>query len=113
MPLLKVTDDDFADRVLACERPIVLDFWADWCPPCRAIEPVLADLAEEYEGRLVIAKMNSDENPVTARAYRVLSLPTLLVFRGGEVAASMVGARSKSALRQAFSAHIGDLTIAA
>jgi thioredoxin len=102
-----VTDATFADTVLGSDLPVVVDFWAEWCPPCHALSPVLAELAEEFDGRLVVAKLNSDENPVTSRAYRVMSLPTLLFFRGGEVVASLTGARPKSVLRNAFNAVQG------
>ncbi len=100
--LITVTDDTFTSTVLSNERPVVVDFWADWCPPCRAISASLAELAEEFDGRLVVATLNSDENPDATRRYGVMSLPTLLVFRGGEVVGSLVGARPKSQLRRAL-----------
>jgi thioredoxin 1 len=103
--LVTVTDATFAEIVLASELPVVVDFWAGWCPPCRAIEPSLKELAEEFAGRLVIAKIDSDANPVGSRTYRVMSMPTLLFFRGGEVVASIVGSRPKSVLRNAFEAQ--------
>jgi thioredoxin 1 len=103
--LVTVTDDTFAQTVLASDRPVVVDFWAEWCPPCKMISRSLAELAEEFGDRMVVAKVNSDENPNTTRTYSVMSLPTLLVFRQGEVVASIVGARPKSYLRQTLSAH--------
>lgn len=101
--LVTVTDDTFAATVLASDRPVVVDFWAEWCPPCRMISKSLAELAEELGDQMVVAKLNSDENPETTRTYRVMSLPTLLVFRRGEVVGSIVGARPKSYLRRALS----------
>jgi thioredoxin 1 len=103
--LVTVTDDTFADMVLASDRPVVVDFWAEWCPPCRTISRSLAELAEEFGNQVVMATLNSDDNPNTTRTYRVMSLPTLLVFRRGEVVGSIVGSRPKSYLRQALSAH--------
>jgi thioredoxin 1 len=103
--LVTVTDDTFAETVLAGDRPVVVDFWAEWCPPCKAISRSLAELAEEFGERMVVATLNSDDNPNTARAYGIMSLPTLLVFRRGEVVGSIVGARPKAHLRQALSAH--------
>jgi thioredoxin 1 len=103
--LIVVTDDTFADTVLASDRPVVVDFWADWCPPCKTIAKSLAELAEEFGDRMVIAKLDTDENPRAARDYGVMSLPTLLVFRRGEVVASIVGSRPKNHLRDALTEH--------
>jgi thioredoxin 1 len=101
-----VTDDTFAETVLASDRPVLVDFWATWCPSCVRLAPTLGELAEEFGDRVVVAKINADENPGTVRAYGVMSLPTLLVFRGGEVVGSLVGARPKSHLRDALSPHL-------
>lgn len=102
MALVTVTDETFEQQVLKSELPILVDFWAEWCPPCRPMARVLDELAGELGGKVVMAKINSDENPVTSRAYRIMSLPTLLLFRDGEIVATMVGARPKSALRDAL-----------
>ncbi|GIG61645.1 thioredoxin [Longispora fulva] len=103
--LVTVTDETFAATVLAADRPVVVDFWAEWCPPCRKISVSLAELAEEFDGRLDFVALNSDDNPRTTRDYGVMSLPTLLVFRGGEVVGSLVGARPKGYLRDKLGAH--------
>ncbi|MEV0720711.1 thioredoxin [Asanoa sp. NPDC050611] len=104
--LVTVTDDTFATAVLASETPVVVDVWAEWCPPCHAISRSLAELAEELKGKMVVATLDADENPATCRAYQVRSLPTLLVFRGGELVSATVGARPKSALRSLLTAHL-------
>jgi thioredoxin 1 len=83
--------------------PVVVDFWAEWCPPCGPMARHLAELAGEFEGRLLIAKLNADENPETTRLYRVMSMPTLLFFERGKVVNSLVGLRPKAVLRQALS----------
>jgi thioredoxin len=93
-----VTDDTFAAEVLASDKPVLVDFWATWCPPCRMIEPVLAQIAEERADTLTIRKINSDENQRIAIDYQVLALPTLILFRDGEPIRTFVGARAKSAL---------------
>ncbi|HEY0697220.1 MAG TPA: thioredoxin [Micromonospora sp.] len=98
--LITVTDASFAETVLAADRPVVVEVWAEWCPPCVKIAPILAELAAEFGDRMTIAKLNADENPQTTRAYRVVSVPTLLVFRGGEVVGTIVGAKPKAALRE-------------
>jgi len=100
--LSTLTDATFAEVVRNAKLPLVVDFWADWCPPCRPMARTLAELADEFAGRLLIVKINADENPETTRAYRVLSMPTLLVFDAGTVVHSIVGLRPKSVLRQSF-----------
>ena len=99
-PVVTVTDATFGDVVLRNERPVVVDFWAEWCKPCVMISKSLGELAEEYGDRLVIAKLDADTNPEAVRTYGVMSMPTLLVFRKGEVVGSMVGARPKASLRK-------------
>jgi thioredoxin 1 len=102
--LITVTDDTFADVVLGSRLPILVDFWAEWCPPCRVVEKTLAELAEELRGEVVIAKLNADDNPEATRKHRVMALPTLLLFRHGVVVSSTVGARPKSHLRRTITA---------
>jgi thioredoxin 1 len=100
--LITVTDATFADVVLKSSLPIVVDFWAEWCPPCRPMARTLSELAGEYPGQIVFAKLNADENPEATRRYRILSMPTLLLFKKGQVVKSIVGARPKSYLREAL-----------
>jgi thioredoxin 1 len=98
--LTAITDDTFADEVLRSDKPVLVDFWAAWCPPCRMIEPVLAEIARERADTLSIRKINSDENQRTAVAYQVLSLPTMILFRDGQPIRTFVGARPKSRARR-------------
>ncbi|MEU7908430.1 thioredoxin domain-containing protein [Actinoplanes sp. NPDC049118] len=100
--LTAVTDETFAELVLGNRLPVVVDFWAEWCPPCGPLAKTLAGLAGEFTGKLVIATLNMDENPVTGRAYRVMSLPTLMFFQRGVVVHTIVGSRPRSQLRQAL-----------
>ncbi|GAB2601769.1 thioredoxin [Streptomyces capparidis] len=94
----EVTDGTFAGEVLAAELPVLVEFTADWCPPCRQLAPVLREVAEEERHRLKVVAIDVDANPETTAAYGVLSMPTLILFRGGEPVASMVGARTKRCL---------------
>lgn len=93
-----VTDASFAIDVLQADTPVLVDFWAEWCAPCRKVEPLLEEIANEMDGKVRIVKMNIDENPETARAYRVMSVPTLTVFKGGEPVQSVQGAKPKGDL---------------
>lgn len=96
----EVTDETFAAEVLAAGLPVLVEFTADWCPPCRQLAPVLAALAAEERHRLKVVQIDVDRNPRTTAAYSVLAMPTLLVFQGGKPVRSMVGARSGPRLRQ-------------
>jgi thioredoxin 1 len=100
------TDATFATDVLASTLPVLVDFTADWCPPCRMVAPVLERIAAEEAGRLRVVAIDSDANPETVRAYAVMSLPTLALFVGGELVAQVVGARTQPALMKTFGPHL-------
>jgi thioredoxin 1 len=101
-----VTDTTFGSEVLESERPVLVDYWAEWCGPCKMIGPILDDSAENYAGRLDIAKINIDENQAVPARYRVRGIPTLMLFKNGEVVATKVGAVSKSQLAAFIDANL-------
>jgi thioredoxin 1 len=101
-----VTDSSFANEVLGSELPVFVDFWAEWCPPCHRLTPILDELAVEYAGRIRFVRVDVDNNPNVAREYRILSMPTLSMFRGGELVSQKVGAVPKSRLREQLDAAL-------
>lgn len=98
MATIKVNKDNFENDVLKAKEPVVVDFWAEWCGPCKMIAPALDEISNEMQGKVTVAKVNIDENPELATQFGVRSIPTLLMFRGGEVTSNMVGAAPKSRL---------------
>lgn len=97
-PLLHVTDKNFSTEVLNADLPVLVDFWATWCAPCRSISPIVEDLAKDFMGKVKVAKLNIDENPGTPSQYGVRGIPTLILFKGGKVVDQIVGAVPKSRL---------------
>lgn len=96
--IVAVSDDNFEEEVLKSSAPVLVDYWAEWCGPCKMIAPVLDEIADEYDGKLKIAKLNIDDNPNTPPRYGIRGIPTLMLFKDGEVEATKVGAVSKSQL---------------
>ena len=102
----EVTDATFEQEVLKAPIPVLVDFWAPWCGPCRAVAPVVDEIANEYKGRLKVLKLNTDENPKTAQSYRISGIPSLMVFKNGQPVEQVVGAVPKSTLSSAVEKHV-------
>jgi thioredoxin 1 len=104
--IVKVSDDSFDSDVLSASGPVLVDYWAEWCGPCKMIAPVLNEIADEYDGRLTVAKLNIDDNPNTPPRYGIRGIPTLMLFKDGEVAGTKVGSVSKTQLTEFVDQHI-------
>lgn len=104
--IVYTSDSDFEKDVLKSDKPILLDFWAEWCGPCKMIAPILEEVAKEYEGRVRVAKLNIDENPLTPPKFNIRGIPTLMLFKNGVVEAQKVGALSKSQLATFLEQHL-------
>jgi thioredoxin 1 len=102
-----IDDSNFDQIVLQAETPVLVDFWAAWCGPCRMVAPLVEELAEEYEGRISFTKLDVDQNPKTASKYGIMSIPTLLIFKKGEPVSHIVGFRPKAELKRSLDAALG------
>ncbi len=105
--IMQVTDANFDQEVLKSDQPVLIDFWAVWCGPCRALAPVVDEVAESYSGKVKVAKMNVDENPGTPGRYGIRGIPTLLIFKGGQVKEQIVGYVPKETIQKAIDKHMG------
>ena len=103
-----VSDQDFTEKVIEAERPVLVDFWAEWCGPCRMVAPIVEELAGEYEGKVDFTKLNVDFNPTVATTFGIRSIPTLLVFKGGKPVDQVIGAVSKAEIKKRLEAALAD-----
>ncbi|MHA6669713.1 thioredoxin [Homoserinimonas sp. A447] len=103
---LDVTDATFEDEVLKSDKTILVDFWAEWCGPCRAVSPILDQIASEHSDKITVVKLNVDDNPQTAAKYQITSIPAMKVYRGGEVVKTVIGAKPKPALEADLAAFL-------
>lgn len=104
--IVNITGDVFEKLVLKSDKPVVVDFWASWCGPCRMVAPIMEELAEDFDGKAQIAKVNVDEQGELAAQYRIMSIPTVMVFKDGEVAEKIVGARAKEEFVELINKHL-------
>ncbi len=104
--IIAVTDNEFEEKVLGSEGPVLVDYWAEWCGPCKAMNPILSEVAKEYGDKLTVAKLNIEENPATPPKYGIRGIPTLMIFKGGNVEATKVGSVSKSQLAAFIDSNI-------
>ena len=102
MSVVTLTDQNFKAEALDNSLPVLVDFWATWCPPCKMIEPIMHELVKEYEGKIVVGKIDADENPTVAGQFSVMSLPTILLFKNGQPVKTLIGAQGKHTFKQAI-----------
>ena len=105
--LLQLSDENFQSQVIESELPVLVDFWAPWCGPCRMLSPIVEELSKDYEGRVLFAKMNTDECPATPGQYGIMSIPSLLLFKDGKLVDRAVGMRPKKALQEWIDGALG------
>jgi thioredoxin 1 len=103
---LEITDANFEEIVLKSDKPVLVDFWAEWCGPCRMVGPIVEEISNEYQGRAVVGKVDVDSNPNTSMQFGIRNIPTLLIFKGGKLVDKQVGAAPKQALTQKLDAHL-------
>ncbi len=104
--VLTLTEDNWKEEVVGSDTPVLVDFWAPWCGPCRIIAPIIEELAEEFEGKLKVGKLNTDENPNIAMQYGIRAIPTVILFKNGEVVDTRIGVQPKDALKQMVMSHL-------
>ncbi len=104
--IVTLTKKNFKEIALKSDKPVLVDFWAEWCGPCRMVGPIVDELAEDYEGKVVVAKLNVDDESELAIEYKVMSIPTLILFKDGEIAEKIVGARPKEDLEELLDEHL-------